>query len=85
MLILHFKQSKKVTTFGEATGGAIDHPNNQELFLPQSKHQFWIVATKMVINDENPSYDKTGIKPDIEISDDEPDWIDFVKKYYQNK
>lgn len=85
MLLLHFKQSKKVTTFGEATGGAIDHPDNKEIFLPQSKLQFWIVETKMVINKENPSYDKTGIKPDIPISDDEPDWIEFVKKYYESK
>jgi hypothetical protein len=85
MLVLHFKQSKKVTTFGEATGGAIDYPYNKVLFLPQSKLEFWIVSSNMTLNEENPSYDKTGIKPDIEISDDEPDWIAFVKKYYEKK
>ncbi len=85
MLVLHFKQSKKVTTFGEATGGAIDYPYNEVLFLPKSKLEFWITGSKMTLNDDNPSYDKTGIKPDIEISDNEPDWVEFVKKYYDSK
>ena len=85
MLVLYFKQSSKVTTFGEATGGAIDYLNNQSYYLPKSNYGLWVALLKMEINNENPSYDKTGIKPDVEISDNEPDWIDFIKKYYDKK
>ena len=53
--------------------------------MPKSNYGLWVALLKMEINNENPSYDKTGIKPDVEISDDEPDWIDFVKKYYEKK
>jgi hypothetical protein len=44
-----------------------------------------VATTKRITTKDAPLYDNTGIKPDIEISDDVPDWIEFVKKYYENK
>jgi hypothetical protein len=83
MMVLYFKQSKKVKVFGETTGGALDYLNNKTFYSPQSNYLMSVATVKMEISEENPSYDNIGIKPNIEIRDDEPDWVDFVKKYYE--
>lgn len=85
LMIMYLKQSDKVTTFGERSGGVVDNLEMLSNRLPSSKYNLWAAVSKRVPTKENPLYDKTGIKPDIEISDDEPDWIEFVKKYYENK
>jgi len=84
LMILDFKQSKKVKTFGETTGGAVDNLDAIEILLPKTKYHLFIATTKRIITPEAPRYDNKGIKPDIEISDDVTDWVDFVKKYYAN-
>lgn len=82
LMLLNFKQSSKVTLFGEPSGGAIDYLDALTLPFYYSKYSLFIATTKREITVDNPSYDATGIKPDVEISDDIADWIDFVKKYY---
>jgi Peptidase family S41 len=83
LMIMYLKQSDKVTTFGERSGGVVDNLDMLTYKTPSSKYSLWVAYTKRIPTKANPLYDKTGIKPDIEISDDEPDWINFVKKYYE--
>jgi C-terminal processing protease CtpA/Prc len=83
LMIMYLKQSSKVTTFGERSGGVVDNLDMLSNMLPSKKYSLWTATTKRIVTKENPLYDKTGIKPAIEISDDETDWIDFVKKYYE--
>jgi Peptidase family S41 len=83
LMIMYLKQSDKVKTFGERSGGVVDNLDLLSYKLPSLKYSLWVATTKRITTKENPLYDNIGIKPDVEISDDEPDWIDFVKKYYE--
>ena len=83
IMVLYFRQSKKVTVFGEATGGAIDYLDAYDYYLPQSKYLLWIPTTKRAITNEDPLYDDIGVKPNIKISDSESNWVQFVKNYYE--
>lgn len=85
LMLLYFKQSNKVKVFGQTTGGAVDFLDEKRFVTPFGKYNFFVPTTKREITPSMPAYDKTGILPDIPISDDEPDWIDFVKKYYEKK
>jgi hypothetical protein len=82
MMLLHFRQSSKVKIFGEPTSGTVDYLSAMGFTLPKSKYSLTIPSAKRRIRENEPSYDATGIPPDIEIGDNVPDWIDFVKKYY---
>ncbi len=84
LMLLDFKQSKKVKLFGEATGGAVDYLDNYHLISPSKKYWLYIPNTVRITNTEQPQYDNTGIKPDVEISDSVADWIEYVKAYYKN-
>jgi hypothetical protein len=82
LMLLNFKQSKKVTIFGERTGGGVDYLDGLRPKLPSKKYSLFIASTKRALTEQQPSYDATGILPDVEISDDVTDWVIFVKKYY---
>lgn len=82
LMLLNFKQSSKVTIFGERTGGAVDYLDGLRLTLPRHKYDLFIAISKRELTTQQPSYDATGIKPDVEIADDVTDWIEFVRKYY---
>lgn len=82
LMLLNFKQSSKVKIFGEPTGGAVDYLNVYFFRLPRQKYGLSIASVKRNIKPHEPKYDITGIKPDIEISDDITDWVTFVKNYY---
>jgi Peptidase family S41 len=82
LMLLNFKQSSKVTLFGERTGGAVDYLNAMTFKLPYGGYHLSVASVKRKFTDREPSYDKTGIPPDIEIGDNVPDWVSFVKKYY---
>lgn len=77
MFLLNAKQSKKVTLWGEHTRGAVDYldfyplksPGNYILFIPLTKRRI----------EKTGELDGLGIKPDIEISDSEPNWIKYVE------
>lgn len=86
LMLLNFKQSKKVKLFGEPTGGAVDYLNVYFFRLPHYKYGLSVASVKRRIKPHEPSYDGKGIPPDIEISDGVTDWVGFVKKYYdENK
>jgi uncharacterized lipoprotein YehR (DUF1307 family) len=85
LMLLFFKQSNKVKVFGEVTGGVVDYLDEMRFQTPFSKFNLFVPTTKREITALFPAYDMTGIKPDIQISDNEPDWIDFVKRYYEKK
>lgn len=82
LMLLDFKQSAKTTIFGERTGGAVDYLDGIEFDLPISKYNLFIATTKRALTSKEPSFDATGIKPDVEIDDSVTDWVTFVKKYY---
>ena len=82
LMALYFRQSKKVTFFGENTGGAVDYLDLLIYWLPHTHFQFWLAGTKRQITTDQPRYDGIGIPPDVPISDDVSDWIDYVRKYY---
>ena len=85
LMVLYLIQIDKVKMFGENTAGAVDYLNLLSYNLPESKYLLWVGTAKRNFTFKNPSYDLKGIKPDIPISDDEPEWIEFVKKYYESK
>lgn len=82
LMIIYLRQSKKVKTFGEKTGGAVDYINASEFNLPKSNYIFWVASIKREISIVFPQYDNIGIQPDIEISNNNTDWIKFIKGYY---
>lgn len=83
LMILHLRQIKKVTTFGENTAGAVDYLDILRYNLPVSNFILWVATTKREITTKEPLYDATGIQPDIKIESKTSDWINFVKKYYE--
>ena len=85
LMILDFKQSSKVKIFGETTGGAVDNLDALKIDLPSEKYTLFVATSKRSLTATQPAYDGIGIKPDIVIPDNNPDWIGFVKKYYEKK
>jgi len=85
LMLLDFKQSKKVKIFGEITGGALDNLDALKIKLPKSGYYLFIATTKRIFSNSQPSYDNVGVKPDVSISDSTVNWIEFVKHYYESK
>jgi C-terminal processing protease CtpA/Prc len=82
MMIMDFRQSKKVTVFGQRTAGAIDYLDFYPVDMPSKKYTIYIPGSKRVIPPGGKKYDGVGLDPDIPISDTVPDWIDFIKLFY---
>ena len=85
LMILNFKQSKKVKLFGERTGGAVDYLDALTIPIASERYSLFIAISKRALTTSQPSYDGTGIKPDVEISDSVSDWVAFVTKDYNEK
>lgn len=83
LMVLYFKQSARVKLFGENTRGAVDYLDLLSYKLPVSGYQLWVGTSKRAPSAAQPAYDATGIPPDVGIPDSEPDWIAFVRNYYQ--
>jgi hypothetical protein len=83
MMLLDCMQSSKVTLFGEHTMGAVDYLDYYPIDLPSKKYQLKIASTKRIIPPGESNLDYKGIYPDIQISDAEKNWVDFVKAYYE--
>jgi C-terminal processing protease CtpA/Prc len=83
LMVLWFKQSSKVKIFGEPTAGAVDYLDMLTYTLPITGYTLWVATGKRMLTKENGKYDNIGIKPDVEISDNETDWVEFVKDYYE--
>ncbi|WP_343568821.1 S41 family peptidase [Sphingobacterium sp.] len=82
MMVLDYKHSTKVTTFGEHTMGAVDYLNTFDVKVPSGKYLLTIATAKRFIPNGQKSLDATGIKPDVPISDNVADWVKYVKDYY---
>jgi hypothetical protein len=85
LLILYFRQSKKARLFGENSGGAVDYLDQLVYWLPNTGFQFWAASTRRVVTPGAPLYDSQGIPPDIRINDEVPDWVEWVRKYYDGR
>jgi hypothetical protein len=83
LMVLYFKQSARVKLFGENTRGAVDYLDLLSYKLPVSGYQLWVGTSKRATSAAQPTYDATGIPPDVGIPDSEPDWIAFVRNYYR--
>jgi hypothetical protein len=82
MMILDFKQSSKVTLFGETTYGALDYLDVVRLESPSKKYTLSVATSKRQTSKDQPLYDNRGITPDVFISDSNNDWVKFVQTYY---
>ncbi len=86
IVLLLFKQSSKVTVFGEHSAGALDYLDLQVYQFANKEFKLWVGTTKRQTTELAPSYDKTGIPPQIDLSHlPEDQWIDYIRKYYANK
>jgi hypothetical protein len=85
MMILDFKQSKKVTLFGERTFGAVDYLDDFSIDLPSKKYVLDIASFKRAIPKGGTRLDGIGIIPDVPIPDGDSDWVEFVRNYYKKK
>lgn len=85
MMILDFKQSSKVKTFGENTMGAVDYLNSFQTQFPSKKYVMSLATFKRYIPPGQNPIDPTGIKPDVVIPDQQSDWIEFVRNYYEHR
>lgn len=83
MMVLEFKQSKKVTVFGENTFGAVDFLDAYTTELPSKKYIMLLATVKRKIPKGQDPTGGIGIKPDITISDKTSNWVEFVKSYYK--
>jgi hypothetical protein len=83
LMVLYLRDIPNLKVFGDFTGGAVDYLDILNFKMPISKYGLWIASAKRKITSNAPAYDNIGIKPDIPISDDEPDWVNFVKRYYE--
>jgi hypothetical protein len=84
LLILSFKQSKKVTFFGEHSMGAVDYLDYSPIKTPIGKYPLYIASSRRTM-EPGGELDGKGIYPDVSISDNEKDWVGFVKRYYSEK
>lgn len=83
IFLLHAQQSEKVRLFGEHTMGAIDYLDFYPITLPSGKYKIYIATTRRNIPPGESKLDGIGIVPDVKIGDEEPNWPDFVKRYYE--
>jgi hypothetical protein len=82
LMLMNFKQSKKVAFFGETTGGVVDNLVTVDIPVAANKYSLFIAISKRATTASNPSYDGVGIPPDVAIDDYEEDWVGFVRRYY---
>ncbi len=85
MMVLNFKQSTKVTAFGENTKGAVDNLEFFPILLPDKTYMLYMPSAMRIIPKGEKHLEGSGIRPDIPISENVSDWVDFVKKYYENR
>ncbi len=85
MFVLKFRESKKVITFGENSGGDVDYGNsvsNAKLDCDLYTYDYALVKAKSAIKKQ---YDKIGIKPQITLIGDESTWINQIIELFKKK
>ncbi|QNK61236.1 hypothetical protein H7F33_11710 [Pedobacter sp. PAMC26386] len=81
--ILAAEQSKKVTLFGENSGGAVDYIEVISLKMPCNYFSFSYPACRSFLVDKRP-LDNIGIAPNVIIPENVQDWVEFVRTYSTN-
>ncbi len=84
IFLLEAMQSKKVRLFGEHTMGAIDYLDFYPLTSPSGRYKLYIATTRRKISEGGRRLDSTGIQPDTFIDDSNSNWVEVVKRYYEN-
>jgi hypothetical protein len=84
LFILQAKQSSKVKLYGTNSSGAIDYLEVVKAKLPCGFYNLGYPAARSSRLPEHP-LDNVGIKPDIEISKEVSNWVDYVRKYKTGK
>lgn len=82
--LLIAKQSKKVTLFGENSGGSLDYANTQYFDIPCDDYSLAIAISRSKRLPENP-IDNIGIPPDVKINPLEKDKVRFVQQQLKLK
>ena len=75
------KQSRKTKLFGQHTGGVMDYGNVRAQVLDCSNFVLRLPTTRSGWVDTAP-IDNVGFQPDVPIPATEPDWVNFVVRYY---
>ncbi|WP_461136354.1 S41 family peptidase [Spirosoma lituiforme] len=78
------KQSRKTRLFGQHTGGVMDYGNVRAQVMSCPRFALRLPTTRSGWVDTNP-IDNQGFSPDVSISPTDPDWIDYVVRYYKKK
>lgn len=81
--VFYAKQSKKVTLFGNHTGGMMDYGNVREHSLPCPTFELRLPTTRTGWVDYAP-IDNVGFQPDVKIPETEKDWVQFVINRWKN-
>jgi hypothetical protein len=83
IMILDFIQSKKVKVFGEQTQGVAD---NLDAYFIETPYNNSLTIPSVIRVPGNKKYllDGVGFTPDVILTEIVKDWIEFVKKYYEN-
>ncbi len=78
------KQSKKVTLFGTNTQGVMDYGDVQNFVI--CKNKFYVgIATAKNGWTKDFHIDNIGFEPDVRITPEDGDWVEFVMKYYKER
>ena len=77
------KQSKKVTTFGSNTHGVMDYGQAQSFPLACGQYVLGIPwGRNGWIERFGYRTDNIGFAPDVAIASSEPDWVQFIQRYW---
>lgn len=77
------KQSRKTKLFGQHTGGVMDYGNVRVQVLDCSTYVLRLPTTRSGWVDTAP-IDNVGFQPDVPIPATEPDWVNYVVRYYSH-
>ncbi|TYZ09674.1 hypothetical protein FY528_10575 [Hymenobacter lutimineralis] len=83
ILLLDARQSRKVTLFGENSGGVVDYGDGTRHALSCDGLEVSIPVRRSNYLD-SVRYDGAGIAPDVRIPATERDWQGFVRRYCHN-
>jgi len=79
LFALQAKQSTKVKLYGSNSAGSINYVERVETQMPCNFFTLIYPPTRLLRADKDKANE--GINPDVSISADVTNWIDFVKKY----
>ena len=85
LMLLDLAQSAKVKIFGERTGGAVDYLDAVPVNFPNKSYFLFLATTKRALTKIEPAFDRSGINPQVIIPEGTPDWVEYVKLYYERK